>query len=179
MTDPLGLVATISYDLTTGNLLSAVADAGAGHFNARTSFTHNGVGQVLTATDPLGTVTQYAYDGFGNPVLITRDYGRLNQLTTMGYDGFGDITSVTDPNGHVTTSTWDADRRLTGIVSRLTGSAVGALTTAFAYDPDGRLLQTQQSARSRRAGRACRRAMPMTDKEGARRRRSGARPRCS
>jgi YD repeat-containing protein len=44
------------------------------------------------------------------------------------------------------TSSYDADRRLTAVVSPLTGSAQGPLTTVFSYDPDGRLLQTQQSA---------------------------------
>jgi uncharacterized protein RhaS with RHS repeats len=58
ITDPLGLATTIGYDPATGNLLSSVADAGGGaHFNATQSFIYNGVGQVLAATDPPGTVT--------------------------------------------------------------------------------------------------------------------------
>src|SRR5262249_5856157 len=48
VTDSRGLVTTMSYDGFTGDLLSIVADAGTGsHFNARTSFAYNGVGQVL------------------------------------------------------------------------------------------------------------------------------------
>lgn len=71
ITDPLGLVTTMTYDPVTGNLLSTIADAGASpHFNARTSFTYNGFGQVLTTTDPLAVVTQYGDDPRGNPTSI-------------------------------------------------------------------------------------------------------------
>ena len=149
ITDPLGLVSTLNYDPATGNLLTSVADAGSTpHFQATTNFTYNGVGQVLTVTDPLGVVTQFAYDGFGNQTSITRDYGgsgHLNQLTTIGYDSSGDATSVTDPNTNVTQSGFDTDRRLTSVTTPSVPSAPGGLTTAFSYDPDGRVLQTQQS----------------------------------
>jgi RHS repeat-associated protein len=103
---------------------------------------------VLTATDPLGTVTQYAYDGFGNPTSVTRDagLGRLNQLTSMAYNGLGDVVSVTDPNGHVTTSAYDANRRVTSATTPATSAAPNGLVTSLSYDPDGRVLQTQQSA---------------------------------
>lgn len=142
--DPLGLVTTMSYDAFTCNLLSRVADAGPGHFNATSRYTYNGYGQVLTATDPLGVVTAYSYDGFGNPITIVRDSGagRLNQTTRMGYSAPGDVISLTDPNSNVTTSVCDADRRLTRVKEP---PAPFALVTAFTYDPDGRLLATQKS----------------------------------
>lgn len=146
ITDPLGLVATMQYDPATGNLLSTVADAGGtGHFNATQSFTYNSVGQVLSMTDPLGTVTQFSYDGFGNPVSITRDAGagRLNQTTALAYSALGDVVSLTDPQGNVTTSAYDADRRLIQVA---TPPVPFPLVTAYSYDPDGRLLQAQQSA---------------------------------
>jgi YD repeat-containing protein len=53
----------------------------------------------------------------GDLVSTVRDYGRLNQTTLFSYDGVGDILATTDPNGNVTTSSWDADRRLTSVVS--------------------------------------------------------------
>ena len=146
ITDPLGLVTAITWDAAAGNLLTITADAGGGgHFNATQGFTYNAVGQVLSATDPLGTVAQYAYDGFGNPVSIIRDAGagRLNQTTAMGYDALGDVVLLTDPNGNVTTSAYDAARRLTTVTAP---PAPLALVTAYGYDPDGRLLQTRRSA---------------------------------
>ncbi len=140
--DPLGLIATAAYDAVTGNLTTAVTDAGASpHFNARRTFTYNSVGQVLTATDPMTPITRYGYDGSGNQTSILRDAVGLNQLTTMGYSPQGDVTSITDPNGNVTTRTFDANRQLI----RSSPPSGGAIT-AVSYDANGQpVLQTQQT----------------------------------
>ena len=133
--DPRGLVTSMSYDGMTGNLMTSTSTlAMPPHFNARRSFTYNGVGQVLTATDPLGTVTQFGYDGSGNQTSIVRDAGagRLNQLTSLGYNAQGDPVSVTDPKGNVTTSTYDAARR------PISATAPNGLVTTISYDPKGR-----------------------------------------
>jgi YD repeat-containing protein len=141
--DPLGLVTSMSYDGATGNLTTSTSDVGSPpHFNAQRSFAYNSVGQVPTATDPLGIVTQFGYDSFGNQTSIIRDIGagRLNQLTTIGYNAVGDPISITDPRANVTTSTYDAARRL------ITATAPNGLMTAYSYDPDGHVIQAQQSA---------------------------------
>jgi RHS repeat-associated protein len=141
ITDPLGLVTTLSYDGATGNLTRTVADAGPSpHFNLQTRLTYDGVGRVLTSTDPLGSVTQFGY-ALGNLISITRDAGagRLNQLTTINYNAVGDAVSVTDPRGNVTTSSYDAARRV------VTAAVPNFLVTSFSYDADGRLVQTRQS----------------------------------
>jgi YD repeat-containing protein len=132
--DPLGLVTSMSYDGATGNLTTTTSDVGSSpHFNAQRSFTYNRVGQVLTATDPLGIVTQFGYDSFGNQTSIIRDIGpgRLNQLTTIGYSAVGDAISITDPRANTTTNAYDAARR------RTTTTAPNGLITAYSYDPDG------------------------------------------
>ena len=141
--DPLGLVTSMSYDGATGNLTTSISDVGSlPHFNVRRSFTYNNVGQVLTTTDPLGIVTQFGYDSFGNQTSIIRDIGpgRLNQLTTIGYSAVGDPISITDPRANIATSTYDAARRLTAT------TAPNGLMTAYSYDPDGHVVQSQQSA---------------------------------
>jgi len=149
ITDPLGLVTTIAYDFTTGNLVSVVTDAGgAGHFNAMRRFTYNANGQVLTAIDPLGMLTQYAYDRFGNQVSKTVDCcgaGRVNALTIRAYDTVGNLVSVTDPNGNVATGTFDANRRPLTITAPAAPAAAGAVVTSNTYDADGHRLQVQQS----------------------------------
>jgi RHS repeat-associated protein len=61
----------------------------------------------------------------------------------MAYSALGDVVSLTDPNGNATTSAYDSDRRLTNVTAP---PAPASLVSAFTYDPDGRLLQTQQLA---------------------------------
>jgi RHS repeat-associated protein len=149
VTDPLGLATTIAYDFTTGNLVSVVTDSGrAGHLNAMRRFAYNANGQVLTAIDPLGTLTQYAYDRFGNQISKTVDCcgtGHVNALTMMSYDAVGNPVSVTDANGNVATGTFDANRRPLTVTAPAAPAAAGAVVTANTYDADGHLLQIQQS----------------------------------
>jgi YD repeat-containing protein len=143
ITDPLGRIATMAYDAATGNLLSVVADAGGlPHFNAKSSFTYTNTGQVLTASDALGTVAVNAYDAKGNVVQVTRDYGRLNQITRMGYDALGNPTEVTDPKGNVTRTAYDPNRRVTSVTAPMSAASTEALSTRYGYDADGRVLET-------------------------------------
>jgi RHS repeat-associated protein len=146
VTDPLGLVMTMSYDGATGNLLSTVRDAGGGsHLNATSRFAYNVNGQIVSTTDPLGATSQFGYDLRGNPVWSIHNYGGLNQLTQTTYSALGDPIAVTDPNGNITTSTYDAARRPVSVTAPGTSSAPGGLTTTNFYDQDGRILQVQQS----------------------------------
>jgi RHS repeat-associated protein len=130
----------MSYDGLTGNLVASISDVGGSpHFNARRSFAYNS--QVISATDPLGSITQYGYDSFGNQTSIVRDAGagRLNQVTAISYNAAGDAVSITDPRGNTTTSSYDAARR------PITTTAPNGLITSFSYDPDGRIILTKQS----------------------------------
>ena len=52
--------------------------------------------------------------------------------------------ATTDPNRNTTTTSWDANRRLTNAISP--PGVGGALTTSYAYDANGSLLQAQQSS---------------------------------
>ncbi len=144
ITDPLGLVTTMSYDSVTGNLVSLIADAN--NLKATRHFGYNSVGQLVSATDPVGVMTQFTYDAFGNQTSVIRDPHGLNQRTTLAYDSLGDVISITDPNGNTATSGYDADRRVVTVTLPGTQAAPAGLTTHLTYDPDGRLLQTQQSA---------------------------------
>jgi YD repeat-containing protein len=96
---------------------------------------------VLTTTDPVGTVTQYSYDGSGNLISVTRDAGtgRINQRTSFAYNARGDVISVLDPKGNITSNIYDAARRLTST------AAPNGLVTAYTYDLNGQLIGTQQS----------------------------------
>jgi len=145
ITDPLGLVTTMSYEPGTGNLVSIVADAGAPpHLNATRLFTYDAHGRVLTATDPLGVTTAYTYDSFENLIARVADSGgtgHLNATTRYGYDALGNRLSRTDPNGNTTVMGYDADRRLVSITAPAPFSGgAGLVKTTNAYDPDGHVI---------------------------------------
>ncbi len=143
-TDPLGLVATMSYDPRTGNLLNTVADAGGGgHFNATRQFTYDGHGRVLSATDPLGVVTAFSYDQFENLTAQVADTGtgHINSTTLYAHDALGNVIRRTDPNGNTTTLSYDANRRLLSTTAPPPFSGSQALVrTINSYDQDGKLL---------------------------------------
>lgn len=145
--NPAGLVSAMTYDPSTGNLLSATADVGGPpHLSARSGFTYNSVGLVASSTGPLGTLTQHAYDGFGNRLSTVADAGpgRLNQTTTFAYNSRGDPVSVTDPRGKTTTSTYDANRRPLTTTTPGTPAAPGGVTTTNTYTSHGSVTQTKQ-----------------------------------
>jgi YD repeat-containing protein len=79
---------------------SGEGQIGAAPSTTRTwSYTYNGVGEVLTATDPLGNKTTYAYDASGNLVSITNALGQVTLLSN--YDANGRPRAIQEPNGLV------------------------------------------------------------------------------
>ncbi len=74
VTDPRGLVTTLSYDGDTGSLLTVVSDSGASpHFNARTTIAYNLLGLPVSVRDPVGAVTEFEYDALGNRTAVVAD----------------------------------------------------------------------------------------------------------
>ncbi len=106
------------------------------------SYTYNAAGQVLTETDPLGKVTQYAYYD-----VTTADYTKgdlksvtnpASQVTTFTkYNKHGQVLESGDPNKLLTVNTYD-DRQ------RLKTASVGGLLTTHDYWPNGLLKQVTQ-----------------------------------
>jgi RHS repeat-associated protein len=118
-----------AYD-NNGNMLSRTESAGS---QSRTwSYTYNTVGQALTARDPLGNTTAYAYDAQNNLASITDALGHVTKIT--GHDADGRPTVVVDPNGLTTALGYDARGRLTSRV-------VGTETTTYAHDAAGNLTK--------------------------------------
>lgn len=143
ITDPLGLVTAMNYAPPTGNLVSSTSDVGGSpHFNATQVYSYSPIGLLVSATDPLGTVTTFGYDNLGNQTSAVRDVGlgHLNQITSFRYNTKGDLIYVADARGNTTTNAFDANRRLA-----LTTNPSG-LTTVFSYDQNGQIIQTQKSA---------------------------------
>ncbi len=102
------------------------------------TYTYNAKGQVLSVTDAVGAVTDYAYDAFGNLQTVTapsnNDSG-TRPVTTYGYDAVGRVTSVTDPLGKTTSYIYDALDRITSVTlpPPSAGSTLN-FTTTYSYD---------------------------------------------
>lgn len=130
-----------SYD-TKGNLLSKAVQetsdtTGAQGFaataagGARTwSYTYNEVGQVLSATDPKGSVTAYTYDSQRKLTAITNAAGHVTTLSN--YDANGRVGQIVDPNGLIADLTYHPR-------GWLASRTVGGEATHYDYDNVGQL----------------------------------------
>lgn len=121
-------------------------------YNGLTTVTTNGLGQtktevknalgeLMSVTDNLGFVVNYAYDPAGNLASVTRNAGRGAIVTSMGYDVVGRKTSQSDPDAGNWTYTYDAIGEL------LTQQDGGTQVTRSYYDGRGRVYKkTTESA---------------------------------
>ena len=111
---------------------------------------YNQAGQVLSATDPLGNITNYAYytdtaftgtdptaagHTVGDLKTVTNSAGHATQHTL--YNKTGQVLQMVDANGIVTAHEYDARQRLTSTV-------VGGQTSSYAYWPTGLLKRATQ-----------------------------------
>jgi YD repeat-containing protein len=149
ITDPLGLVTTLAYRQSTGNLVSSVADAGVfPHLNATSRFTYDRFVRVLTTTDPKGVVNSYNYDAFENVVTQVADIGNghLNATTRLGYDALGNLISRTDPNSNTVLMTYDVDRRLLTMTAPAPfNTGPSSVLTSSTYGADGHIISVTKT----------------------------------
>ena len=141
---------TFSYD-SKGNLLGATLTAPT--LTSSWAFSYNSGGLLLTATDPRGNVTKYAYDARGNVTSATNALGQTTFFT--GYDANGRLLSMTDPNGIATTFAYNFRGQLTTMttlarVTSLAYDAVGNVTRITR--PDGSFLVLSYDAAHRLIG---------------------------
>jgi YD repeat-containing protein len=65
-----------------------------------TSYTYTSQRQLLTQTDPDGTVTRYTYDGVGNQIELRRAVGASDERAVQSrYDGLGRLIAQLTPQG--------------------------------------------------------------------------------
>ena len=136
----------------------------------RTQLSYDGLGRVIAVTDPRNLSTQSPRDGLGQVTLLqSPDTGSAN----LTYDLAGNLLTRTDSRGVLASYLYDALNRVTGVSFALSGQAqatqnytwtydqtgagfsngIGRLTTAsfpegstrYAYDPQGRVVQTVQT----------------------------------
>ncbi len=122
----------------------------------------NDDGQPLFVVNPLGGVTQTAYDGAGNAYcsVTPTDYAQgitcpapgqawVAGTTIALYDAFGRPVQVTNPLGGVTTTAYDSAGNVlsTTVESNNTNSAPN-IVTQNSYDADNRLISSTLGAGS-------------------------------
>ena len=152
ITYPSGKTDSFSYD---GLSTTATTDG------ITATKTYNALGDLLSSTDPAGTIT-YSYHRSGQPETITTpgnvvttisydDYFRRSSITdpssgtsTFSYNTRGKLATQTDGNGNSTTYSYDQFDRIT---SKLHTNAGGndSLRTNYQYDALGRVLSIQNS----------------------------------
>lgn len=113
-----------------------------------TTYERDGFGQVTALHSPDTGTTRYRYDASGHVVQQTDARGITRQRT---YDMLGRLTAVTYPDSASNASyRYDETNLFTGCASsapigRLTRVVEQDVTTAYCYDPQGRVAEKRQT----------------------------------
>ncbi|WP_230585659.1 RHS repeat domain-containing protein [Ralstonia solanacearum] len=126
ITDPRGLVTTLTYDSLGRRTKVQGPPATPGGAAPTAVFTYDGQDRVREVTDPRSLVTTYTVDGLGN---TTRQQSPDTGTTSATYDLAGNLTRRTDARGKITRYRYDAVNRMT--------HAVFASGTPIAFTYDG------------------------------------------
>jgi len=146
--DPLNHRTDITYDSRNRKVRTAGPAAPdvttGGMTRPMTDYTYDGVGNVLTVTDPRNYITTSLYDAANRKIKVTApavplsghaDY--VSPVTQSIYDKVGNVLQVIDPNGHTTTNTYDPVNRL------LTTTDGAGITVTYQYDAVGNRTQVK------------------------------------
>lgn len=155
-------ITTTTYDAQGRLLQTATARGGHRATLETTSYAYDGLGRLISRTDPLGQVTSYVHTDSSNTLAITqangltttqvRDSagrllssassanGQASRVTSYLYNAVGQNVATIDPAGNVSYTFYDADGRVAGTVD-----ATGAVT-AIGYDADGHTVGSTQYA---------------------------------
>ncbi|WP_404870067.1 LamG-like jellyroll fold domain-containing protein [Kitasatospora griseola] len=148
---PTGLVTTYTYD-NLGRRTTATTtctDCGPAAASTTTTSTWDGLGNLLTRTDPAttdaitGTVhtrkTTTGYDTDGNPTTQTvsdTTGGDSPRTTTWAYNTHNQLFKTTDPAGRATSYLYDAEAH------PINRTDPAGTSWSYTYDGNGRLLRT-------------------------------------
>lgn len=135
MIDPLNRTTTYQYDTNGIDLLKITQSDTAGHSEVvyqasnytsghlpqtvidaagqTTNYTYNGLGQLVTVTDPLHELTTYNYNAQHQLINIV-NADTIKQIK-FGYDTFGRVQTVTDSEGYTKTFGYDNLNRVTSV----------------------------------------------------------------
>jgi YD repeat-containing protein len=154
--DPLGRVTDQTYD-ALNRLQQKLLPAAAGTSRPAIAFSYDGLGQLMSITDPRNLVTSYVVTGLGDQTGLTSPDTGVRSST---YDAAGNVLTTVDAKGQTTHYTYDVLNRVTRIeyaddavttynydqgangIGRLTGIIDASGATLYAYDQKGR-VQTE------------------------------------
>ena len=137
--------------------VTQVGQSVAGHADV-TSYTRSAAGRILSVTHPSGDQVTYGRDADGrvNTITASTPSGSMTLVSGVTYEPFGPVTGYTLGNGQTVTRTYDANYRLSDLVSpaftvhiardangneTAIGNTPGAVspTESYAFDPLNRL----------------------------------------
>lgn len=137
--DAEGRVTLYAIDPANGDVLSETRDPEDGTPVITTEYTYHANGRLKTMKDPLGRVSQYSYDQFGNVIGVASP----GATSTSHYDERSRLLDSSDSLGHRTEYQYDALDRLTRITKRAGQQPTDASmrsadqVTEFGYLPGG------------------------------------------
>jgi RHS repeat-associated protein len=101
-----------------------------------TSINYDNLNNITSTVNSANFQTEYFYEDFLHPTLLTRSIDALGAETTYSYDADGNLLSITDPLNHTTTYGYDAYGNRTSMTNALNE------TTTYSYDAFGWLIGT-------------------------------------
>ncbi|HLF79735.1 MAG TPA: RHS repeat-associated core domain-containing protein [Dehalococcoidia bacterium] len=147
ITDPLNQSTSYDYDNDSGNLLTKT-DA----LDNEWTFEYTSTNDVELATDPLGRMTDFAYDGAGNLIQVTdKDASSVvKRMTCYTRPTSGsnkglvteeiESTTLTDCTGNKTKFEYDSYGNVTGVINARFSSQGTPPKATLTYDAAGRVL---------------------------------------
>ena len=145
LTDTFGNVTTIgSQAINRKHYITSSSGPGCATCGAvpGDSYTYDSQGNVASATDALGRVTNYTYDSNANIASVSHTVNGSAVSSSYTYNSFSEVLTATDPLGHVTTNTYDTNGNLLTTTTPSPGGKTAGSKTSFSYDAKGELTQT-------------------------------------
>jgi RHS repeat-associated protein len=129
LTDPLGAVTTQSFDALNRVIATVQPVPLPGQAAPAISFEYDGLGRMKKVIDPIGVQTTYLTDGLGNLVAEGSQDGGAR---TRSFDAAGNMATETDGRG--VTATYTRDPLDRAAIISYAGAGLPSQTVTFAYD---------------------------------------------
>lgn len=131
VTNPLSESQTLTYN-SAGNVTQVLWKDEGGTTTRQRTATFDALGRILTDVGGMSQSTAYAYDNNSNVLSVTDPLG---SVTTLTYDSANRLSTSTDPLTNLTSLTYDAHDRVLSVTDPR------SKVTSYVYDGFGELIQ--------------------------------------